>query len=79
MQCVQKVGAEYGLELNLGKLEALTVKCDERILDSKGNCIKNKESVVYLGGLLSADRRTEHELNRRIGLAIGRPSIDSRN
>ncbi|CAE8635338.1 unnamed protein product [Polarella glacialis] len=34
-----------------------------------GDVFVAKESMVYLGGLLSADARSEHELSRRIGLA----------
>ena len=69
MSCVQEVGSEYGLALNWKKVEALPVRCEALIQTPKGNNVEQKESMQYLGALLSADVRVTSELGRRIGLA----------
>lgn len=68
MECIASAGAEYGLSFNWSKLEALPVRCDAAISTPAGN-VKVKDSIVYLGGLLSNDGCVGSELGRRIGLA----------
>ena len=69
MDAVRRLGAQYGLSLNESKLEVLAVSHDGRLLDGQGRPIKTKSSMVYLGGLLTANGRIGPELGRRIGAA----------
>ena len=66
---IREKGFEYGLEFNEKKLEMMTINGNETILAANGSRIKQKDSMVYLGSILSADGRIQSELNRRIGSA----------
>ena len=69
MQCVADCGQEYGLSYNWSKLEVLCVRCSVDIRQPNGNVVTKKDSIVYLGALITHDGRSCSELNRRIGLA----------
>ncbi len=69
MQCVHELGMEYGLSFNWGKLEVMTVGCADVIAKPDGSPVKHKQSMVYLGSLLSEDGYIDAELGRRIGAA----------
>ena len=69
MRCVHSVGSGYGLAFNWGKLEVLTVKCNDSILKPDGTAVKHKNRMIYLGSILSDDGYAEKELGRRIGAA----------
>ena len=69
MACIQQVGQEYGLSFNWSKLEATGVRTDAAISKPDGTQVVVKDSMLYLGGLLSADGRIGAELARRIGAA----------
>ena len=69
LESVIEVGAEYGLKLNMSKVELLRVRCTDVVRDSAGKAIKAKDSIVYLGSLLTNYGRPEPELSRRLGMA----------
>ena len=66
---IAKAGAEYGLQLHMGKCQLLSVGNLFSIRAPYGTVIESKESMIYLGALLSADGRARGELNRRLGAA----------
>ena len=59
MAKISEVGAQYGLQLNWGKLEYLAVNSDAELLTPTGDAIFRKDRIKYLGSLLSSDGRTE--------------------
>ena len=59
-------GAKYGLELNWEKTFQINVGTDACTYCPNGNVINQKESVIYLGGSISADSSVTIELNRRL-------------
>ena len=69
MDRIRAFGAAYGLSFNEGKLEVLCVNHDGVIKTMGGEDVKRKDSMVYLGGLLTADGRIGPELGRRLGMA----------
>ena len=66
---IQRAGANYGLAFNWGKIEVMPVRCETDLDKPDGKRVPNKESMVYLGGLLSASGKNGPELSRRIGMA----------
>jgi hypothetical protein len=68
-KAIETAGAEYGMSLHLGKTQALSVCTSERLCKPDGTFIEGDESMIYLGGLLARDGRSDSELSRRIGLA----------
>ena len=69
MNCVGEAGQHYGLSFNWKKLEALPVRTQASIMKPDGENVRTKDSMIYLGGLLSADGRITSEVARRIGQA----------
>jgi len=70
MNCIAAVGKEYGLSLNLTKLEQLNVNIDEaQIYDASGGLIQAKASIKYLGAQLKADGHIESEIMQKLGVA----------
>ena len=69
MECIATVGSEYGLQFNWSKLEALPLRQQAAIHQPDGTPIAVKDRIIYLGSLLSSDRKIAGELGRRIGLA----------
>ena len=69
MDVVREKGLEYGLEFNVKKLEMMVINGDDQIFVADGARIKQKDSMVYLGSILSKDGRIAAELGRRIGSA----------
>ena len=69
LDCIARVGRQYGLELNLEKTILLRVRgrCD--IYGSDGNPLVTRDEAVYLGGLVTTDGRPTRELTRRLGEA----------
>ena len=55
--------------MNFGKTQALNVRTHATLIGPDGADVVEKPSMVYLGGLLNADGRAEHELSRRLGKA----------
>ena len=68
---IQVAGSNYGLAFNWSKLEALPICSDTCLTKPDGSPIPSKDSMVYLGGLLSAAGRSGPELSRRLGMASG--------
>jgi len=68
---VEKAGAEFGLCLHWGKTQAVSVCSSEPLHSPQGDLIKDTGSMIYLGGLLTADGHADLELSRRIGAAAG--------
>ena len=70
MHEIQRAGSNYGLAFNWGKIEVMPVRCETALAKPDGQRVPDKESMVYLGGLLSASGRNGPELSRRLGMAI---------
>ena len=69
MNVIRELGAQYGLSFNEGKLEVLRINHSGHLYKTDGDKIKEKEAMVYLGSLLSADGKVQADLGRRIGAA----------
>ena len=69
MLAIESAGASYGLALHWGKVELLPVRSSCTIRAPNGHEIVKKDSIKYLGALLSSDGRIHSELARRIGAA----------
>ena len=69
MENIAAVGKEYGLTFNWSKLELLRVRHEGHVRLPSGTNVKEKDVMVYLGGILSADGRISSELSRRLGAA----------
>ena len=67
MHVINAKGSQYELTFNWKKLEQLNVKCDDIVTQADGEPITSKQSMLYLGSLLSCDGRIEAELGRRLG------------
>ena len=67
MNCIKDIAAEYGLTFNVGKLEAMPVRTSAAISNGQGGVINTKNSIRYLGSLISNDGRMSSELGARIG------------
>ena len=59
------------MTLHWGKTQALAVCSESGLRDPHGNLLEDTGSLVYLGGLLTADGRSDSEVSRRIGAAMG--------
>ena len=70
MDVIIDVGGEYGLKINWKKVEVFGVRCNPDIFTSDDLHVQQKESIKYLGALISADGCIQSELNRRIGMAL---------
>ena len=68
---VERIGATYGMSLHWGKTQALSVCTDTRLHGTQGDLVEDSGSMVYLGGLLTADGRPDFEISRKIGAAAG--------
>jgi hypothetical protein len=62
-------GKKYGMTLNWGKTQGLSVATDRRLNKPDGSVIEESGTLEYLGSLLAADGRVDSELSRRIGCA----------
>ena len=69
MRYIQQAGENYGLSFNWRKLELLPVRCEAAIAKPDGNDVVSKDSIVYLGSLLSKNGKIGPELSRRLGAA----------
>ena len=69
MDLIRAKGREYGLEFNEDKLEMMTINGEEKIAAADGTFIKQKDSLVYLGSVISKNGSMQSELSRRIGTA----------
>ena len=68
MESVVLMGEEYGLQLNWNKIEALPCRMTVSFQSPTGENIQSKQSMLYLGSLLSADGKIMTEVNRRLGM-----------
>ena len=70
---LEEIGEQYGISINVNKTECLVVTKLETVprltLFLKGNLIEDTEYFRYLGLLISSNRRSTNEINRRIVLA----------
>jgi len=66
---IARIGAELGMSLHWGKTQLLSIGSTQDIQDPNGEPIERRQSLIYLGGLLAADGRSDSELSRRLGLA----------
>jgi len=55
MDAVISTGGEYGLQINWEKVDLLGVRCYPKVQSVNELCINQKESIQYLGALISAD------------------------
>ena len=69
VDCIRRIGKEYGLELNYAKLEVLAINSDDSILNATGIRIETKERIIYLIALLTYDSGIAFELTRSICIA----------
>ena len=69
MDSIVLVGAEYGLQLNWNKVEALPCRMNVHFESPSGENIQSKTSMVYLGSLFSSDGKIKSEISRRMGMA----------
>ena len=69
MEHIGRAGRSAGLSCNWSKLEALTARTQASFQRPDGKPVPVKESILYLGSALAADRRVSSELGRRIGQA----------
>lgn len=69
MTCVREIGSEYGLAFNWKKTELLDAGHGGSVHKPDGELLRGKQSILYLGSLLSADGHIVSKLIRRIGLA----------
>ena len=69
MDSVVLMGAEYGLQLNWSKVEALPCRMKVNFESPTGESIHSKSSIVYLGSLLSSDGEIMTAIKRRLGIA----------
>ena len=66
---IAKAGSYYGMELHWGKFQALSVCSQAEILRPDGQPFAKRDSIGYLGGLISSDGRVDSELSRKLGHA----------
>ena len=66
VNAVVREGAKYGLELNWEKTFQMNVGIAESIYRPDGSVLTQKDSLIYLGGLIAANSRVSSELNRRL-------------
>ena len=69
VDCIRRIGKEYGLQFNEDKLEVLAVNSHESIVNDHNVFIEPKTRIQYLGATLSSDGRVLPEVTRRIGMA----------
>ena len=70
MQYIAAMGYEYGLSLNLKKVEQLNVNCTgNQIIDEAGDAITIKSSLKYLGAVLHSSGLVDSEIAQKIGEA----------
>jgi len=66
---VEMAGASYGMTLNWAKTQAMCVGDACCIKKPDGGLFENRESLQYLGALLSANGRADSEISRKLGVA----------
>ena len=64
-------GSQFGMSLHWDKFQALSVSSPDQLRKPDGSYLEDRDSLVYLGGLLSRDGRAESEVSRRLGMAAG--------
>ena len=64
---VASTASQYGLEIDMGKLQLIQVRCDDILHASDRKHVVAKDSMAYLGTLLHADGTVDRELKRRLG------------
>ena len=69
MGCVGRAGRACGLAFNWKKLEVLSLGGACQLFTPEGAEIKQKQNLLYLGCILSADGSSGTELSRRLGAA----------
>ena len=69
MDVIIDVGSTYGLKINWKKVEVFGIRCRPTIFSTNGSLVEQRDSIKYLGALISADGSIQSELNRRIGMA----------
>ena len=69
MACIQIMGSQYGLTLNFAEIDLLPIRVDCEIRDNEGNLLPSRNSIIYLGSLLTSDGLIASERGRRIDLA----------
>ena len=68
-QAVEKAGASYGMSLHWGKTQAMSVGNAFSLKKPDGSLFENRESLQYLGALLTANGRVDSEISRKLGAA----------
>jgi len=68
-KAAQQAGAGYGLSLNWGKTQAVSVGAPGCLQNPDGSQFDDLALLEYLGGLISRDGRADSEISRKIGRA----------
>ena len=69
MQLIATEARKYGLILNNSKLEMMQINSNASVYDMDGHCIKDKQSLKYLGVTLHKIGRADSEISSKIGIA----------
>lgn len=69
MSYIQQAGENDYLCFTWRKLELLQARCEAATAKPDGNVVVSKDSIVYLGSLLSKNGKIGPELGRRLGAA----------
>ena len=67
---IQNVGLRFGLQLHPDKLQLLQIGPQTVIHRPDGSVVIPRDSMVYLGTLVTSDGTGSKELTRRLGLAL---------
>jgi len=71
LDAVACAGKRFGMELHYGKLQLISVCCNNRVTKPNGDILQPTASMQYLGTVLTEDGQVSSELSRRIGQARG--------
>ena len=70
---VHQTSARVGLIISKSKTEVESISRNPQVIniDIEGTPLMQRDQFVYLGGVISSDSSSEHDIKRRIGLATG--------
>ena len=69
LDAVERAGSNLGLQLHADKFQLIQIGTSSSIRNSAGAVIQARDSMVYLGALISANGRMHAELARKLGAA----------
>ena len=70
---VHQASSRFGLIISKTKTEVECISRNPKVIniDIEGTPLMHKDQFIYLGGVISSDSSSEHDIKRRIGLATG--------